>query len=659
MEAGALRVSQTNASITVQNDSYVAVIEKETGRLASVTFATGEMALSGDFIALSLTEGHPPLGDKDFLHTDYKFVHVRDYFVTIQTRRFLPGPFGTRYMMRTYCFTRSPFIFEQIEITNHIAVKTSIPRRIRNAVWTLVVHAANIIPLTAADDIWMQRPDSSLGGHNGNLATSWHRAEFSRTGAFPLRWARDLASGRLKPSGEYPVVLAESQSLVGNAIIAIARNAPFEPEVRNVLKKHLFQFYFGYGLRSRGESVADDARYVSPSSSRFVNWHVYVAANHVVPLTRRFSSAPTLTEWLVEDGVLRLVIHLIDRIRLDQGWPSYQAWMSGDIEYKIGDRFTSYSRAFPIIAYMWSYLTIAWTDDGYQHNPQDADEIYDTLQTLRPFYGLELGGSRTFRDFPSNHAFEYIAYATDHKESTTGKPRRVLNSHAHALHFAWFMQSAARMKLDERSRRAWSQIVSRYHPGSQAIYKQLYPARHSKDDSRRYAGMVNYSWNDDSTKRTLTNAAYSDISHEGIAAGYEQIGGYEPEFIVAVERACRFDSDPKVDGFQRNDQALFVRRFARICPLSMAFSGLDAVNSADTLPSNLHHIAIEISSPEEICKYSALKARGFVVDALHTVFSMPIVVGAFDKIVYTNQDSMGSRLLDRIHRRAAASHSQI
>jgi len=52
-------------------------------------------------------------------------------------------------------------------------------------------------------------------------------------------------------------------------------------------------------------------------------------------------------------------------------------------ELSAGDVFTAHSRAFPAMAYLWSYLTIDW-DRVSGFIPRGRDLIYNQLQQLRP-----------------------------------------------------------------------------------------------------------------------------------------------------------------------------------------------------------------------------------------------------------------------------------
>lgn len=153
------------------------------------------------------------------------------------------------------------------------------------------------------------------------------------------------------------------------------------------------------------------------------------------------------------------------------------------------------------------------------------------------------------------------------------------------------------MRGDVEARDRWREIVAHYHPGSKAIYRQLYPARHSKQNAKKYSGLVNYSWSSRADQRTLTNVAYSDISHEGIAAGYDDAGEHEPEFIAAVERASRLDHDPRDKGTQRKPGARFVRRLARVYPLTMALGGFELSNG-EGFATNLSPIDVAITTPD-------------------------------------------------------------
>ena len=158
----------------------------------------------------------------------------------------------------------------------------------------------------------------------------------------------------------------------------------------------------------------------------------------------------------------------------------------------------------------------------------------------------------------------YIAYSANRKETLGNGPKGVLNTHAHALHFAWLMKEASELRGSPQDARKWQAIVEFYHPGSKMLYQLLYPG--AKDchtvtelsgsqasHCNLLSGHLAYSIDNPCVypgcDEPGAHPSYSYISHEGIAAGYLDAGEYEP-VDVAPYLACEgeafagFQPDP-------------------------------------------------------------------------------------------------------------------
>src|SRR5947207_4645115 len=172
--------------------------------------------------------------------------------------------------------------------------------------------------------------------------------------------------------------------------------------------------------------------------------------------------------------LIRITMHLANRLKLDGGWPRWPSWSGGVVTYPDGDIFSAHSRSFPAMAYLWSYLTIRWEHGRWIHLERQADVIYNQLQQLGRFYGLDPDTSNVnFRD--QNQGVPYIAYSGKRKQVLGNGPKGVLNTHAHALKFATIMKEASELRGSSQDARKWPAIVAFYHAGSKMLYGLLYP----------------------------------------------------------------------------------------------------------------------------------------------------------------------------------------
>ena len=310
-----------------------------------------------------------------------------------------------------------------------------------------------------------------------------------------------------------------------------------------------------------------------------MNWNRYESLDLLVP----FSEKPSGSERLRLDYVVRAVMHLIRRMRYDGGWPKFPKWKD---DYPYGDVFSAHSRAFPVAAYLWAYLATRWEElpgKGWRHVPTDADIIYDELQKLRRQYVLyDLQGVKNLQQYRSAlltptffdrrpDGTPYLAYSAHVKELTSDlAPRGVFNTHAHALHFAWFMARISELRQEDRQAKAWRAVVDRFHRGSKKLFVELYPALH---DEEPQAGLVNYALNPNLF--SVFKPGYNKVVFGGLPAGYQQTNEYEPEFVDVVERVARLDFDPTDEVSRSLPDEPFIGRLCRTFPAALAFTSTD------------------------------------------------------------------------------------
>jgi hypothetical protein len=176
----------------------------------------------------------------------------------------------------------------------------------------------------------------------------------------------------------------------------------------------------------------------------------------------------------------------------------------------------------------------------------------------------------------------YIAYSQAHRERLGGDehPRRTINAHSEVLQFAWLMREASGLVGDTTATRAWADILTRYHPGTKALFRDLYPARDPHDQRRFYRGLVGYN-----PPKAEPKMPYIGITFSGMSARYLDTGEYEPEFADVVEWAARentnpFDADeydevkdenPSYDPVNSWTHSPYVARLTRVFPPALAF----------------------------------------------------------------------------------------
>ncbi|MFW9887338.1 MAG: FG-GAP repeat domain-containing protein [Candidatus Thorarchaeota archaeon] len=579
--------------IVVTNDHFTARIDRTTGQLASVHKHNPDdleetRAVVTDRFRIRTSEMDVSRFSSELELVSSEVEEGYDFYVRVVSVMMLKESNPPLYMKRIYDFTRSKTIYEQASF--YVEASTG-GVLIEKLDWLITPATDHVYVARTAYDLFIQRPDGPLGGLNWALDGSIMKSNF----AMPPPFGRTLVhNSRFFPAGPLARISPDRVYIVNGAICIgsseddriITSEYDHDLDPDNITNR--FQYYAGFGILRPGIGKGAEFKHT------FVNWNEYTT-DHFIPVRTPRQ----------EDFLIRISMHVINRMKQDGGWPKWPKWD----EYPRGDIFTPHSRCFPHIAYLWAYLALSLQDNKWIHTPCDADLIYDQLQYLYQFY-VRAGEKNFVSRLPDGTP--YISYSANRK---TGRGRGVLNSHAHALHFAWIMQEVSTFRVGGIFRSVqWRSIVERYHAGSKALFNELYP---HKKGRKPQSGIVRYSLAQPNKKEGIH--WYNSISFEGIAAGYLQEEESEIEFVDAVERAVYLDYNPWLDGFQTAREEPFVARLCRILPIALAF--------IDDKIKMTHKISA--ASIDEVMRTS-------LVTESHEN-QKAIVEGNFRKIIFTNK----------------------
>ena len=558
-------------NLVISNSHYIAYIDRTNGELSSVfdhnpDGSYGNIAVSVDRLRIR-TSGLSQIVFSSALSALRVDVdEAYDFYTKVTTLAKVEDPNASLYVRRTYEFTRNKNIYEQVAF---YVSESCLPHKsvlIDELDWLIVTGTGReeVFAATTADDLFIEYPDGPLGGLSSSLWGKKFRTNF----ALPAPFERILVSG-----GDFFQTRSRANIWAGHvflvdAVISIGSPGDVPPDSADFDNK-VYQFYPDFGLRSGGYHFT------------FIDWNKYTT-NHFIPVMNEVQ----------EDFLIRISMHLRRRMELDGGWPKYPKWS----KYPHGDIFTAHSRSFPQLAYLWAHLTLKHYRDNWVHEPSDADIIYHQLQKLQDYY---LPSSpKHFEDLiKPDKRIPYISYSAAKKERNSKKgPRGVLNTHAHALHFAWIMREASKLYGDSEIEQKWREIIAKYHVGSKELFRRLYPGQ-AKKGGPSIGGMVNYSRGTPRIHPGGKSSCYNTISFEGIASGYLQAQEYEPEFVDAVEHASREDYDPYKPGHQDAKTEPFVARLCRVLPVALSFIG-DEIRMSK---------AIGAAGIKEVLTYAELK----------------------------------------------------
>ncbi len=577
--------------VEIRNGQYRARISKATGAFTVSRPTVGgaeESAASADSISFRLGTSQSWMTDGSLTNLQVSIEKSHSFYARIKVEGSLATPpWGSLRVTKTYEFTRSPTIYEQLAL-RFTGKQFSLPVRELN--WQLSVTDPQRVSVVATTDDFVVRYPTLGSSHPGLTGTILpclpQPGCKGQTRSINLQHSGAAAAG---------IDLLREQVLLANRAISVKADTvpPYYTcnsgdEYRcSVLSTN--HFYPGLGIRS-----FDDKK----SLFHFNNWDsLKYAMENVAPVP------PGETNRQTEDWLIRLTMFAMDQLATDHGWWAAPAWTGGGgVEFPAGDRYTDDARSFPALAYVWAHLTMRHGPQGLTHVAGDADAIYHQLQQTYSWY-LESDPAAT--EITSNPAMNfadrspsgapYLSYSQHLKErygpDSDRTVKGVINAHSTALHWAWLMAEASRLFGDSNRETEWRDVIARYHEGSREMLRLAYPAHRLDDPAAIYTGLIPYQRG----QRDLTDAQkmnYVDITFKGIAAGYQNSDTYEPEFADVVERASRMDTNPfpcnrndpvdewdpdrcNPDGSDKSESwanSPYVARLARVFPAALAFT---------------------------------------------------------------------------------------
>jgi hypothetical protein len=549
--------------VEIRNARYVARLPRAAGSFTLARLPSGQQAVMGDTISLRLGGSPTWITDARLADQVVAVEKCHDFYARVRVEGSLStSPWGPLQVARTYEFTRSPHIYEQLELRFH---GTQVALPIRELVWQLSLADPGLVRVAATTDDFVVRYPTLGSSHPpvpGVVLPCIPKPEC----AGPSRSINLQHSGNPSPG----VDLLREQVLLANRAISLAGgpgSALDYARFRYAFSgEDGYQFYAGFGIRG-----ADGALY------DFNNWDSFkYAIEDVSPVPLDEASRQT------EDWIVRLAMFAVDQLAEDDGWWRTHEWTGGGgVRFPRGDRFTDDARSFPALAYVWVHLALRQTRRGWQHFPADADAIYRQLQETYPWY---LESDPTVSEITPNPAHNfadrspsgtrYLSYSQHLKERYgPNSPRTVkgvINAHGTALKWAWIMAEASRLFGDTTRESDWHGVVTRYHPGSREMLDLAYP-------DPRFFGLIPYQR--DQQLLPDDKMAYIDHAFLGIAAGYEATTTFEPEFADIVERASRLNTDPFDDVEVAWASSPYPARLWRLFPAALAFARPEELNA--------------------------------------------------------------------------------
>src|SRR5690606_30040677 len=506
--------------IQVENGVYRAAVSSDGG------FRVDRL-LPGGHVERAISSDEVILGSTAWKARTLRIEDTSSFYVRVSATATL----GDHAVREIWEFTRSGTIHAQVEVRpgKHSSPATTL-------LWRQVCDDTGKVRAQGeTDDVWVQRAIGPLGG----LQQPWPgvRSRSTPVARSGNRWERAIA---LPP-------MTDGQRFLSNVLLLVDATQHGDGLPVQHYPWSAYDFYAEHGLLTE-----------TATGFTFIDWNNYkYLMDALVPVElsgHRFR----------EDTLIRTGVHLRDRLALDDGWVRAPSWSGGQHTYPHGDRFTTSARSYPALVYLWAHLTMDQVGDRWVHVPGDGDCFYHQLQRTLPF--LDPRSPSSFSDLRSATGTPYLAYSLALRERSGNGPRGVINSHAHALHFAAQMREASEMFGDATAERAWREVVLTHHRGSKELLPALHPATR---DGRTYLGLVNYSENQPSTHPSVD---YSSITFEALPAGYELAAEHDPIFALAVERWCRYRTDPFQPAFVAYSDAGLVQRLWRLMPTTFAFA---------------------------------------------------------------------------------------
>ncbi|MFW9804401.1 MAG: hypothetical protein ACFFFC_17215 [Candidatus Thorarchaeota archaeon] len=639
--------SEEEQFFVIRNEHYIAKINRDNGELTYVLDPDNQIHVSGDRFYFTMTDMSTGV-ELDAASSELEPVWgpmvepSYDFYLKVETRYKFEGPTSTLYIERTYEFTRSPHIYEQLSfyVSRASGELSPLPVMLDRLRWRIEAHKEDVNATITADDLMLSYPPS-LRHWTPFTTYARFRTDFEKTtlveGGRYIHSRTIIQDGKYEPQngeifGRYtskPFIKA-GRLFLANSVITIGKpeQTALQP---SDFKNECFQFYPGLGLLS--QPSGDIGVYLSEIDYCKLG----DSANWLIPIRNGHS----LLGQAHKDALIRLSMRLRDQMILDRWWPKMKKvnYPKYRRKYSEGEISVCYSRSFPMMVYVWALHTIHRdVANRWCHYQGDADVLYETLQELYAHYGPSSGVPH-FEDYWPEKGVHYLSWCAGIKGMG------IINSHADALHFAWLMREASELFGDYDTEKNWREVVEKYHRGSQELVSHLHPARYQ---GQEFWGILKYGFGG-----AKMEPWYTKISLQGIAAGYQQARSANIRFVDFVERAFDWDYCPHLnpekeggkehyDGIEAGDgnwSAVFVAQLCRLLPACLSFVGKGATNYRSGMSNALRmsHYIRGGASIREVLTYAELLEAGIEASP-HTDRKKFIVEGGDQQWILTNGD---------------------
>ncbi|MFW9887341.1 MAG: hypothetical protein ACFFER_04125 [Candidatus Thorarchaeota archaeon] len=645
----AVKFSSDSQALVVRNLHYIAKINKLTGEL-TVQDPDQTQALIGDDFRIN---GYSSKGRDCSSGPTIEI--ALDFYTKIKAKYKIDIPDGTPVpprlcIERTYEFTRSRNIYEQLELSSEGAK----PVNLDSFSWEIKAARDGINATNTADDLMLSHPASLRHWEPVTIFARFRKEFKKQVMQHPTihcvdkkTIVRDCCyqtedSGIFGEDPNNPIIYG-NRSLLINSIIRIGKANDQNPRSLNSsdFEAKCFQFYPDYGIilgypqiNNEFDASTWEERRRKGASFGEIDFLSY--GDHTTPLmpVKMDRSEPIWQSQL--DTLIRLSMFLRERIEEAIWWPKMakndaERWQyvhekfhikKEDYrnEYQDNEISACYSRSFPMMLYVWGLLTLQRRKDTnhWRYIGGDAGVIYETLQKLYHHYLPTTEGLPNFQNYWSDPTILVNAYYLGWCAGKKGQG--VVNSHADAFHFACLMREASELRGDWNSEERWRFAVERYHSGNLAFFAQLHPASYR---GKPFWGVFSYSLED----RKNMKHHYNSISLNGMGGGYELEGSADLHFIDAVERAYNWDYCPHREDGKRvhpvpnsdvgKDKA-FVTRFCRLLPVCLTFVGKGATHYQEGYTNELcMHNVRAASTIRETLRYGEIRHRDGIAPSSH------------------------------------------
>ena len=160
-----LAFRDSGQTFVVTNHYYTASINKQTGELYSVVdHLRGRTAISGDRLIVRVVGRRDSIGPADFSATRFSIADGLDFYLRVVWQGALPGSGGK--IERTYEFTNSPYVYEQVVIAAEgMSAGQRVPTiPLQEVTWEFRRENDSVTIGRTAEDLWTELPGSAMGG---------------------------------------------------------------------------------------------------------------------------------------------------------------------------------------------------------------------------------------------------------------------------------------------------------------------------------------------------------------------------------------------------------------------------------------------------------------------------------------------------------------